>query len=476
MLNTYFYRQTTSWCNHPALSYSEGSLSFSEVFNQSDQLASTLEKNGIASGDIVIVTLPNSPEFVCSVLALWKIGAVAALVSPKFGSHEREAIKNNLPCKHVITQNAFTSDWTANQTNQTKLTDRLTLIPIESNGAKANTIPNLAVIKFSSGTTGIPKGIGLTVDNIIAETEGIVQGLGLSTADRILATTPLCHSYGFDLGVLASLGSGATLFISDMFAPRPTMKDIDKNGITLFLGVPSMYRAWCETQMAEKPSLKSLRYMLSCTAPLSPMVIEQFHERFGVPICQHYGSSETGAVSTHLPSSVRQKSSSVGKLMPHGSVRIEYKSDSEIITEGEIVVSGKGVSPGYLMGAPPQSTALGNGEFRTGDIGYLDNDGFLFVTGRVDQIINVGGFKVSPTEVSWILEAHPAVSEAAVAGRNDSSGESSVYAAVKLRTRATEEELIAHCRQHLSEYKVPRRIDIMSDLPKTATGKVKLNQ
>ncbi len=465
-LYDYFYQRANTRRNQLALSHPQAALTFAELFVSADKLAATLEKSGVRAGDIVCISLPNTPDFVFSLLALWKIGAAAALISPKFGSHERDVIRQHLPCKFIVTKNETANDWVVVQSAQMKLTDSLSLIPITTKAAPLTDIQNLAVVKFSSGTTGIPKGIGLTVENIIAEAEGIVEGLAVTEVDRILVTTPLCHSYGFDLGVLASLGSGATLFINDMFIPRSTMKAIDQNSITLFLGVPSMYRAWCETRMAETPSLKTIRYMLSCTAPLSPMVIEQFHERFGVPICQHYGSSETGAVSTHLPCSVRQKPDSVGKLMPHVSVRITEEAK-------EVIVSGKAVSPGYLMGTP-QNSPLNNGEFRTGDLGYVDADGFLFVSGRIDQIINVGGFKVSPVEVSWVLENHPAVSEAAVTGRNDSSGESFVYAAVKLRSDTNEAELLAHCQQHLSEYKVPRRIDIMSEFPTTATGKVRL--
>jgi long-chain acyl-CoA synthetase len=194
--------------------------------------------------------------------------------------------------------------------------------------------------------------------------------------------------------------------------------------------------------------------------------VTEFIGRFGVPICQHYGSSETGAATNHLPAEVPGRPASVGRSM--SGVEIEVDE------EGEVVVTSGAVARRYVLGAPPGESPLRNGVFRTGDLGTLDDDGFLTVLGRRDAMINVGGLKVSPAEVSATLERHPAVAEAAVLGFPDGRDEEVVYAVVSLSGAADESELIEFCRESLAEHKVPRRIEIRDALPRTATGKVKL--
>jgi acyl-coenzyme A synthetase/AMP-(fatty) acid ligase len=317
----------------------------------------------------------------------------------------------------------------------------------------------------------------LTVANVLAEAENVVATLAITSADRIYAPVPIFHSYGFDLGVLPMLTAGAGLVLRETFVPRRVLAEVADPAVTIFLGVPSIYRTFVETPLATVPDLSHLRYLLSCTAPLRPELIAAFHAKFRMPICQHYGSSETGAVTTHLPDQVLAHPASVGRPMANVQLIIRDKAGTIVPTggQGEVTVRSKVVAPGYLMGHVEGESRFHADTYRTGDIGSLDSEGFLHLHGRLDDVINVGGLKVSPLEVVQALEAHPAVREASVAGAKNGAGEEYVYAAVTLQGSATESELLQHCRARLSEHKVPRRIDILEEMPRGASGKIKLN-
>jgi long-chain acyl-CoA synthetase len=338
--------------------------------------------------------------------------------------------------------------------------EKLELVGAAEGGER---VDDEALLKFSSGSTAEPKGIALTAGNVLAEAETVTATLGVAPGDTVLAGVPLFHSYGFDLGVLPTLVAGSTLVLEDAFVPRRTLASLA--GATAFLGVPAQYRAFLDTRLDSPPDLAGVRWLLSCTAPLAPETVIAFAERFRAPICQHYGSSETGAVTTHVPDEVLARPASVGRVM--GGVELA-------LDDGEVVVRSDAVARRYVLGAPPAPSPLGEGTFRTGDLGSLDSDGFLTLHGRRDALINVGGLKVSPAEVAATLERHPAVREAAVLGVPDGRGEEVVFAAVALGGPVDETELLTFCRSSLAEYKVPRRIEIRDELPRTAAGKVRL--
>jgi len=239
-----------------------------------------------------------------------------------------------------------------------------------------------------------------------------------------------------------------------------------------------MYRFLVDTHLAQMPDLSKIRYMLSCTAPLPVALIEAFRERFGVALCQHYGSSETGAVTVHDPSAVADRAGSVGRAMQGVTVRIIDGDgyDVPVGASGEVLVESNAVSSGYIMGGPDGVSPLNSGSYRTGDRGRLDADGYLFLEGRLDRQINVGGLKVSPEEVMSVLLECDGVSDAAVIGVEDSGHEEVVWAMVAGSVKIDEAALIAFCRSRLADYKVPRRIAIRTSLPVGPTGKVRVTR
>ena len=450
-------------------------MGFGEMWKLADRLAALFLEAGVREGGVAGLALGNSPTFPAAFLALCRLNATVALLPPQYGRSELKAIADGIGLSSIVVEaEAGLRVAAAMPIASATASDGLrVLVPVSTEEVGA-TSEDEALLKFSSGSTAEPKGIALTADNVLAEAENVTTTLDLGRGDRILSGVPLFHSYGFDLGVLPTLYSGATLLLEDSFVPRRTMRRLAYR-VAAFLGVPAQYRAFLATRIDKTPDLSAVRWLLSCTAPLAPEVVTEFLGRFGAPICQHYGSSETGAVTTHLPSEVGSRPDSVGR--PMSGVEVSVIEGGQAVTpgsEGEVVVESKAVAQRYALGAPSGPSPLLDGAFRTGDIGRMDGDGFLTLVGRRDAMINVGGLKVSPAEVSATLERHLAVSEAAVLGLPDGHNEEVVYAVVALSEPVGEQELIEFCREALAEHKVPRRIEIRDELPRTATGKVRV--
>ena len=450
-------------------------MGFGEMWKLADRLAALFLEAGVREGGVAGLALGNSPTFPAAFLALCRLNATVALLPPQYGRSELKAIADGIGLSSIVAEaEAGPRVAAAMPIASASASDGLRVLVPASTEEVGATSEDEALLKFSSGSTAEPKGIALTADNVLAEAENVTTTLDLGRGDRILSGVPLFHSYGFDLGVLPTLYSGATLLLEDSFVPRRTMRRLAYR-VAAFLGVPAQYRAFLATRIDKTPDLSAVRWLLSCTAPLAPEVVTEFLGRFGAPICQHYGSSETGAVTTHLPSEVGSRPDSVGR--PMSGVEVSVIEGGQAVTpgsEGEVVVESKAVAQRYALGAPSGPSPLLDGAFRTGDIGRMDSDGFLTLVGRRDAMINVGGLKVSPAEVSATLERHLAVSEAAVLGLPDGHSEEVVYAVVALSEPVGEQELIEFCREALAEHKVPRRIEIRDELPRTATGKVRL--
>jgi len=468
-------------------------ITFTRLFAEAEAMSGRLETLGISEGAVVGHVLKNGLEFVIAYLALCKLSATVALVPEKYQRAELDLIVRHLRpnCFLIAASQAasLTRKLPAADVKAINLgPDRESLqaiFPTPSPDGTEEISPvrdmqsafdhPVALVKFTSGSTGTPKAVALSAANVLAETENVVQTLELGPDDHILAAVPLSHSYGFDLGVLAMLGSGARLTIQEGFIPRRALAVL-QSGVTVFLGVPSMYKVLLDTHLDRPVDLSAVRYLLSCTAPLNVKIIRQFHDRFGAWICQHYGSSETGAAANHVRGEVAGRPGSVGRAMKNAVIRVIDTDGMEAAVgeDGEVTISGQAVAMGYLIGCPQGRNPLQGGVYHTGDIGCLDDQRFLTIKGRLDGTINVGGNKVSPEEVAAVLESHPSVREAAAVGMKDPAGDEFVAAAVAVREPVTEEALISYCRGLLAAYKVPRRVVFMAELPKGPTGKTRI--
>lgn len=463
----------------------QASLTHREQFDAAHALAEALSDArgglGLDRGAWIGLSLPNAACFAAALLALRRLEHPVALVSPAYRADELRAIVQGARLQALLTPASLATRqamWVGGRivplppVAGAPALALLMLPPADSAGTALD--HPAALVKFSSGSSGVPKGIVLSESQLLAEAATVCTTMALDGSDRILTTVPLIHSYGFDLGVLPMLLVGAALVLPDFFVPGRLLSDLRGHDASVFLGVPEQYRRWLDAEPSFA-SLPRLRHLLSCTAPLDVELIREFHARSGWPICQHYGSSETGAVTLHVAAQVMQRADSVGRAMAGVGLRIVDDQGQTLGPgqEGEVIVSSAAVAAGYLMGGPAQSL-LGGGSFHTGDLGLLDADGFLYLRGRRDQIINIDGLKVSPQEVADALLRHPAVREAgAVAGRSP-EGRSQVWAAVALKQAVSAAELRAHCHQRLAAYKVPARIVEMEALPRGPSGKLRL--
>jgi long-chain acyl-CoA synthetase len=461
------FRSRTADLGQPvAVERPDAELGFSGLWREADRLATVFLEAGAREGGVVGLALGSSQLFPAAFLALCRLDATVALLPPQYRRSELIAIADGVAfCAIVADAESAARIAGAIAVASASGENGLQVLVPASTVEAAAVRDDEVLLKFSSGSTAQPKGIALTAANVLAEVENVTATLGLGPGDRVLSGVPLFHSYGFDLGVLPTLYSGTTLVLEDTFVPRRTLRRLAEP-VAAFLGVPAQYRAFLAAGTEQPPDLSSVRWLLSCTAPLAPETVTEFSGRFGAPICQHYGSSETGAVTNHVPAEVLARPASVGK--PLSGVEVEVDED------GEVVVRSGAVARRYVLGAPTGESPLRDGVFRTGDLGRLDSDGFLTIEGRRDAMINVGGLKVSPAEVAAALERHAAVREAAVLGFPDGRGEEVVYAVVESAGPVGEEELVVWCRESLAEHKVPRRIEIREALPRTATGKVRL--
>jgi long-chain acyl-CoA synthetase len=446
-------------------------LSFAALWRQAERFAKALLAAGVRESSVVGLSLPNSDRFVAALLALWRIDATVALLSPQYGRTELGPIVSRAGVGCIVTDVAGVERISAAQ-QIVRDASAAGLRALFTGAAPVTHAGTL--LKFSSGSMAEPKGIVLDAGNVLSEAENVQATLALDAGDRIFADVSLSHSYGLDCGVMQTLYSGTTLVLDDTLSPRRRLATLETADV--FLGAPSHYRVFLASASASPPDLTRVRWLLSCTAPLGVDVVHAFAERFGAWICQHYGTSETGAITNHLPDQVKDRPASVGRPLVGVRVTIVAPDDSPLTPggEGEIVVESDAVARDYILGAPQGRTPFGQRRFWTGDVGTLDDGGYLTLSGRRDAMINVGGLKVAPAEVAFVLEQHPDVREAAVTGVPDGRGEEVVYAVVASDGAAGEAELVAFCRERLAAHKVPRRIEIRDELPRTASGKVRL--
>ena len=494
--------------SHPAIVAPAGPVvTYDSLRHQVRTLAGQLRAMGIDRGDRVAIVLPNGIEAIVTFLAVAAAGTAAPL-NPAYKAAEFEFYMDDTKAKALITPNdggdeartaaqATVMDIRAalDEEGRVSLTvpggaaEVLAPSPLAGEGRGEGTdssqhLPgeappepdDVALVLHTSGTTSRPKRVPLKHRNLTASVENIVETYDLSDTDVSLCVMPLFHVHGLVASTLSTLRSGGTVVVPPRFNPLGFWPLVDEHEATWFSAVPTMFQALLSrARSASAPKdAGRLRFIRSCSAALSPATMEQMESTFGVPVVEAYGMTEAAhqMASNPLPPGGRIP----GSVGPGTGVEIGIMNDAGELqttgTVGEVVISGPNVIRGYESNPEANASSFVGSWFRTGDQGQLDEDGVLTLRGRLKEMINRSGEKISPLEIDEVLLSHPAVSEAVAFGVPHPAHGEEPTAAVVLGSEASERELIAHCRQSLASFKVPRRIHIVDAIPRTATGKV----
>lgn len=477
------------------------SLSYAALRDKIADMAITLRSLGVRSSDRVATVLPNGPESAVAFLAVSSCAAAAPL-NPNYSESEFDFYLSDLDAKALILPAGVASPALAIAEKRgisvlrlRPLTEgpaglfELELEPknaaIDASGAAredlAREAPNahdVALVLHTSGTTSRPKMVPLTHENLTASASAVVRALSLAASDRCLNVMPLFHIHGLVASVLSSLTAGGSVVCTPGFFATDFFGWIESMRPTWYTAVPTMHQAVLARAGAHRTNGggHSLRCIRSSSAPLPPELAAQLEDVFGVPVIEAYGMTEAAhqMASNPLPPA-RRKPGSVG--LAAGTQISVMNEDGDILPTGhtgEIVIRGPSVTSGYVGNPEANQSAFTDGWFRTGDRGYLDEDGYLFVTGRIKEIINRGGEKIAPREVDEVLLAHPGVMQAvAFAVPHPVLGEEVAAAVVvKGRPEVSERELRAFASVSLAPFKVPTRILFVDEIPKGPTGKL----
>ena len=341
--------------------------------------------------------------------------------------------------------------------------------------ASVSTTPeDLACILYTSGTTGRPKGVRLTTKNFLCEQQSTDHALDVTSKDKIIGVLPFFHVFGLSNILHLGLIHGASIVLVPQYSPGNLLRTIMESRPTLMIAIPTMFGHLLTLLQRKKVRLPdTLRLCLSGAAPLPKEMIESFERCSGCRILEGYGLTETVAACCLTPPDGVCKAGSIGVPLPGFEMKV-IDADGKTLPPGEvgeIAVRGEGVTPGYYNLAQETAEAFRAGWFFTGDIGYQDQDGYFFITDRKKEIIIKGGLNISPREVEETLLRHPLIKGAAVIGRKMGEREK-IVAFVTTNEKVSPKELISHCKQSLSNFKVPDEICFMETLPMSVTGKV----
>lgn len=491
---------------------------YAELEEQVRAAVSVLEDAGIAFGDRIILQQQNGPQFLILALAAWWLGAVIVPVSPMYTAAEISGVARDSGARawcmtpHVwekqgdravidgdieVLISARTADFVEQVPARVApgedgaVPERVLVLKAEmahhlaASSSVREPVPSAsdtAIMAYTSGSTGRPKGVILSHANLLTVGHAYTLASGVANAAEVLlATAPLVHITGLSLHIGAWLASGCQLVLTERFDPETQLQAIQEERVTWTTGTATAYLSMMKIADVDSYDLSSWRYGGCGGAPIPPNFSDEFQEVLGAQLGPGYGLTEsTSAVTTTAVGATPRVDEqtgvvSVGTPLAGMRVRIVDEAGAEVPAreEGRIQIYGGGVGHGYWGDeVGTRETFLESGWLHTSDVGFLDEDGWLYIVGRKSQMIIASGYKVWPRQVEDVLYAHPAVREAAVVGAPDPYRGETVVAFVSLKHDVTEDELKAHCRASLAAYKVPKSIRISPELPKNNNGKI----
>lgn len=463
-------------------------LSYAGLRDLAGATIARLNAIGIGRNDRVAIVLPNGPEMAGAFIAIGA-GATTAPLNPAYRADEFNFYLTDLQAKALVVQKGVATE--ARDVAAKLGVAVLELVPGEHAGSftleggstakaaqpGAAEAGDIALVLHTSGTTARPKIVPLSQANICASARHIGATLALSPADACLNIMPLFHIHGLIAAVLSSLGAGGAVICTPGFDALRFFRLLDEERPSWYTAVPTMHQTILTRadRNAEIIERAKLRFIRSSSASLPGPVMEQLEAVFGCPLVESYGMTEASHQMASNPLAGPRKPGSVGRAA--GPEVAIMDDDGTILPQGEIgevVIRGPNVTAGYEANPEANAKAFTHGWFRTGDQGAFDAEGYLTLTGRLKELINRGGEKVSPLEVDGVLSAHPAVAQALTFAMPHTKLGEEVAAAVVLREGAacTERELRDFAAQQLADFKVPRKVVFLAEIPKGATGKL----
>jgi long-chain acyl-CoA synthetase len=500
------------------IKYFDGALTMAELDVRSNSLAVALIDNGFATGDRLGVYVQNNPAFVISLVAAWKAGGAAVAINPMNKQRELTYLLTDSGASALLCLDDLYESVAKEviATGDTAVKTVITCSPLDEqsrdderlfagvkrlrpegtldleeifnqyNGRTPTPVNpgpgDLAVLSYTSGTTGVPKGAMNTHGTMAFNSQTYRDWMGFTAADSILGVAPLFHITGLigQLGI--ALLVACPLIINHRFEPSVVIDAIREHRPTFTIGAITVFISLSGLEWVTKEDWSCFRTVYSGGAPIAPAITDQFLKKTGLYIHNIYGLTETNSPSHAVPlgkrAPVDQNSGalSVGVPVFNTMVRILDENGVEVPVGqlGEFATSGPQVVPGYWNKPEATAESLPEGELRTGDVGFMDDDGWFYLVDRKKDMINASGYKVWPREVEDVLYGHPAIREVAVVGVPDEyRGETvKAYVSCKPGSTVTEAELIEFCKQRMAAYKYPRSIKFLDDLPKTTTGKI----
>ncbi len=504
---------------HTALDFLGYRLSYQKLWEKTRRFARFLQDLGLKQGDRVAVMLPNSPQYLIAFFGTLLAGGVVVNTNPLYTASElahqlKDAkarflvmldllwprfaeIEKEVPTERVITTGIqdhlpFPKNllyplkmkregkWVDLPAHPKRSDWKSALkAPPEPTPAKPDT-DEVALLQYTGGTTGTPKGAMLTHRNLMANVHQVLAWApGLKPGQEVmLGVLPFFHVYGMTVSMNFGLALGAKLVLLPRFQIKQVVEAIERHHVTLFPGVPTMYVAFNTFPGIEKRNIRSIKVCISGAAPLPVEVQEEFERLTGAKLVEGYGLTEASPVTHCNPVFGERKIGSIGLPLPSVEAKVVSPEGQDLgVGEvGELAVKGPNVMKGYWQRPEETAAVLVDGWLLTGDIARMDEDGFFYIVDRKKDMIIAGGYNIYPREIEEVLYRHEAVKEAAVAGVPDPYRGETVKAYVVLKDehkgKVTEEDLEAFARKHLAPYKVPKLWEIRNELPKTAVGKI----
>ncbi|MBW1848381.1 MAG: long-chain-fatty-acid--CoA ligase [Deltaproteobacteria bacterium] len=476
----------------------ETELTFSELNNQANKLANWILAQGIKKGDRAVMLMPNCAEFAAVYFALMKIGVIAVILDFRLSAPEMAPLFDETEAKVLIThskQKSFATRMMSEkkhlicgvflgeevENNDEKNTFYL-YDKIQENGDSKN--PNIpineddeALYLYTSGTTGKPKGVILNYDHLTYFSESFMAFLPVSEKDVQGSVLPMSHISGpVVLNLLVDMGH--TIIIIDEIRPKKILEEVQRNKIDYFHAVPPIFQMLLNLPSRDRYDLSSLRFVAMMGTVVAEELMEEWVEEYPhCPALQGYGATETSPLLTLTRyDDAPRKMASAGRAAPRVEIIIVDKNDKELpIGEvGSVLARGPQIMKGYFKNPRATEKTIKNGWYYTGDLGRFDDDGYLYILGRADDMVITGGMNVYPSEVENVLTAHEKVAEVAVVGIPDSNRGEALKAVVvpKMGEEVSKRELIKFCRNRLASFKIPKEVEIRDSLPRSRTGKV----